>query len=670
MAKGKKAKTAEKKAHTIAKQSKKAAKGEKKAKTKDAGRDDDSDAEEVDLDAVLAAYAQEQAKFLKVTEEPCDPPSPRSSSTIVASPSKRNELLLFGGEYFDGTTARFFNDLFVYLIDRGEWRQVRSPNSPLPRSGHAWCRGGNAGGIYLFGGEFSSPKQGTFHHYNDFWHLDPASREWTRIESKKQGPPARSGHRMTYFKNFIVLFGGFQDTSQQTKYLQDLWMYDCQKYVWHEVKLASASQKPDPRSSFSFLPHESGAVVYGGYSRTKTTSAVGKQSKPNGPQRNVLKPVIHQDTWFLRIIIPDSASQLETNLSIRWERRKKPANQPNPARAGATMAHHKGRGILFGGVHDVEESEEGIDSEFFDALFAWNTDRNRFFPLTLRRPKTTSKRQQAASTRARDRGRADEEELLRNLTALETKGSIAVTEEVEMDNDQGGQEEDRPKKETIVRFELPHRRFNAQLTVQDDTLFIFGGTFERGDQEFTFNDIYSIDLVKLDGVHEIFFREPESWSTILEDEEDSEEDEDGRTSSDDDEDDDAMSIDAASTAPTEVSVPAPDAELAAEVEKETSAKDDPMPFPRPFESLRDFFARTSNDWQSLLLGDMKARGLNVGIDSSVKELRKKAFDRAEERWWDCREEIRALEDEQEEAGIGDIISIAERGAESGGGRRR
>lgn len=49
-------------------------------------------------------------------------------------------------------------------------------------------------------GEFSSPKQGTFYHYNDFWHLDPATREWNRMEIKKGGPPARSGHRMTYFK--------------------------------------------------------------------------------------------------------------------------------------------------------------------------------------------------------------------------------------------------------------------------------------------------------------------------------------------------------------------------------------------------------------------------------------------------------------------------------------
>jgi hypothetical protein len=49
-------------------------------------------------------------------------------------------------------------------------------------------------------GEFSSPKQGTFYHYNDFWHLDPSTREWTRLDSKGKGPPARSGHRMTYYK--------------------------------------------------------------------------------------------------------------------------------------------------------------------------------------------------------------------------------------------------------------------------------------------------------------------------------------------------------------------------------------------------------------------------------------------------------------------------------------
>lgn len=150
-AKDKKSKAAEKKARVAAKQSKKTARGEKKAQAK--GRDDDSDAEDVDLDAVLAAYAEQQAKFLKVTEVVSEPPSPRSSSTVIASPANRNELMVFGGEYFNGSLATFYNNLYVYLIGRGEWREVTSPNTPLPRSGHAWCRGGNTGGIYLFGGK-------------------------------------------------------------------------------------------------------------------------------------------------------------------------------------------------------------------------------------------------------------------------------------------------------------------------------------------------------------------------------------------------------------------------------------------------------------------------------------------------------------------------------------
>ena len=92
---------------------------------------------------------------------------------------------------------------------------------------------------------------------------------------------------------------------------------------------------------------------------------------------------------------------------MRWERRKRPANAPNPPRAGSTMAFHKGRGVAFGGVHDVEDSEEGIDSEFFNELFIWNVDRNRFFPLTLRRLKAGTGKKMVQASRGRDRGKAD-----------------------------------------------------------------------------------------------------------------------------------------------------------------------------------------------------------------------------------------------------------------------
>ena len=338
------------------------------------------------------------------------------------------------------------------------------------------------------------------------------------------------------------------------------------------------------------------------------------------------------------------------------------------------MAYHKGRGIMFGGVHDVELSEEGIDSEFFDGLFAWNTERNRFFQLTLRRPKAPSKKQQAAAqARGRERGKADEEELLRNLAALETRGAVSLDDGDAMEIDLPKEEapiDVKPSKET--RMELPHPRFNAQLAVQDDVLFIFGGTFEKGDREFTFNDMLAIDLVKLDGVRELFSREPERWNEAqdVESEDDEEDDEDEDMS-----DAESSIADTESVAPsmaTEVTVPDEIPEME-EVEP-TSGLSDSRPHPRPFETLRDFFARTSQDWQGLLIEEMQRKDATATANS-VKEIRKKAFYMAEEKWWDCREEIRALEDEQEEAGIGEVVSLADRnaGAASGGGggaRRR
>ncbi|KAL3418988.1 kelch repeats protein [Phlyctema vagabunda] len=694
MAKDKKGKSEGKKAKLAEKKTKQEKKGQKKEKAK-ASKADDSDAEDIDLDAVLAEYAKKQEQFLKVTETPCEPPRPRASATIIASTNSSNELFLFGGEYFNGALATFFNDLYVYLIDRDEWRTITSPNSPLPRSGHAWCRGGNAGGLYMFGGEFSSPKQGTFYHYNDFWRFEPSSREWTRLESKGKGPPARSGHRMTYFKNYIILFGGFQDTSQTTKYLADLWVYDTQNFVWHNPALPLAVQKPDARSSFSLLPHESGAVLFGGYSRIKATVS-GKQTKGGGQaNRNILKPMVHQDCFYLKITQPDASSAPNTPPTVRWERRKKPANIPNPVRAGATMTYHKGRGIAFGGVHDVEESEEGIDSEFFNNLCAWNIERNRYFPLSLRRPRASQRKVQPNERGGRrGRGQANEDELLRNLAALETGKSLADADDMELNKPTEDVEDTKlARKEVLMEF--PHPRFNAQLAVQDDVLYIYGGTYEKGDREYTFDEMYAVDLGKLDGVKQIFRREPENW--LGSDDEDSENDDDSNEEYEDDEDDEDEDDEEQKdiTIPIEKPLhtestrkskrkdkavplgddPADNASVAAssafdDTPEEATSIEDNLPHPRPFESRRDFFNRTGNEWQETLMTSLRWKGIQPET-LSVKEIKTKAFEMSEEKWWDCREEITALEDEQDAAGIGEVVALAEKGEASGGvGRRR
>ena len=454
-----------------------------------------------------------------------------------------------------------------------------------------------------------------------------------------------------------------------TKYLQDLWIYDCQNFVWHNPVL---SQKPDARSSFSFLPHDAGAVLFGGYSRVKANNIVGKQTKGGSQSsKSVLRPTMHQDTWILRIEQPATDATSSAVPSMRWERRKKPVNSPNPPRAGVTQAYHKGRGIMFGGVHDIEQSEEGIDSEFFDQLFAFNIERNRFFPLILRRPKTTPKKQIEDRGARRGRGKADEAELRRNLAALETKGSIADSQV--MDAERLLEAEELPAKAAkLVLSTMPHPRFNAQLAVQGDVLYIFGGTYERGDREYTFDEMHAIDLGKLDGVQEIYRRELENWQ-LDDSESESESDEDGEddTTDEDTEGDVPMGV---ALPPVEIPPQAIEPPLAEGQTDETENEQpdisvaDLRPLPRPFESLREFFSRTSDSWQELVVEQLQSRGDEM--NNSIKELRKLAFDLSEIKWWDSREEITAEEEKQEEAGIGEIISVTDRANTGGPNRRR
>lgn len=201
--------------------------------------------------------------------------------------------------------------------------------------------------------------------------------------------------------------------------------------------------------------------------------------------------------------------------------------------------------------------------------------------------------------------------------------------------------------------------------------------------------MYAIDLGKLDGVKQIFHREPDNW---LGSEDEDSEDEDGNSSEEDDDEDeegDVKMIDekplhtestqkskrkdkavaAGDEASERASMPSsfddtPDNAMS------TASPDDNLPYPRPFESRRDFFQRTGNEWQEALMESLRWKGTQPET-LSVKEIKTRAFEMSEKKWWDCREEITALEDEQEAAGIGEVVTLADKAEVSGGvGRRR
>ncbi|KAF3215369.1 hypothetical protein TWF191_009347 [Orbilia oligospora] len=677
MAKDKKAKAAEKKARTAAKSSKKAAKKEKKVTNK-RRPGDDSDSDDQDIDAILEEYKLKQAQHMAIAETICPPPPVRANSILMPHPTNSKELFLFGGEIYTGTppVAKFFNDLYVYHTERNEWRSYTSPNSPMPRSGAAMTSNGQGKPeLWLFGGEFSSPKQGIFYHYADFWKLD-CSR--------------RSGHRMTHYKNYILLFGGFQATSPiTTKYLNDLYIFDTNTHTWTTIPIpASYLAYPPPRSSFSFLPHEHGAVLFGGYSRVKAASsssaqqAVSHKKKSLGQKIKDL-PLYHTDSYLLRI------NPADPKLS-KWEKRKKPGNMPT-TRVGITMAHHRGRGVMFGGVYDVEDSEEALESKFFEDMWVYAVAQNRFWEIKMRKSKKVVKKDDGgAAISRRDRAKQDELELLKNLALLETKAGVTTTAEIPLPMEVEKEEEEELKN-PLAKAEpsliLPAARFNVALAVQGDWLYMYGGTFEKGDVEITFDEMYKVNLEKLDGVITIFKRDSVIGGEEDMDLDDDDEDEDGEEDSemDDEESEDeeekakadeikrkqeegrkakALRKEAVETPlpPTSPISPTFTDNATEIVEPESN-----LPLPLPFETLREYFVRTSELFQSEVVEELRFKPVSVAEATTVKEIRTAAFEMAEKRWWDVREEVREEERKLEELGVTESVVMTDKDGGSGGG---
>lgn len=603
-----------------------------KKKAKKLGSDDDDD---LDIEEVLANFKKEQEQFEKVVIETVDKPSKRISPCLIANPIHgKSELILFGGENTDQETkmTHFYSDMFTYTPDNYQWKRITSQNSPMPRSSAAMAAH-PCGIALLHGGEFSSPKQNTFYHYSDTWLLDCATKEWTKIE-QKNGPSARSGHRMAVWKNFLVLHGGFRDLGSSTTYLNDCWLFDITSYKWKQVEFPRNHSVPDARSGHSLIADTEGVILWGGYCKVKAGKGLQKGK-------------ILNDCWYLKMSNDPGA--------IRWERRKKQGFQLSP-RVGCSMVHHKGRGVLFGGVYDFEETEESLDSEFYNDIFTYQINTNRWHSLALRPQRKKVGKIVNKSTK-------DQEKELEDLLNSILKKAKLYDQEEEEDDEEGGkrtvdpeddgQTEGEEHSDAATKYQvtnqLPHPRFNAATVVVNDNLFVFGGVWEYGDKDFSLDSFYSIDLNKADGVVVYWEDMNDVEEAKQRDEGESSDEEEGE---DDEEDDEEEPLDQRLVAEEED-------EEEEEEEEEGEIDPDEIPDPRPwlphpkaFESLRSFYVRTGANFLEWAISNNR--------DSKGKHLKKKAFDLCEDRWWERRDQVRMEEDKLEDLGV--VDSVVERDA--------
>lgn len=618
----------------------KTAKGEEKRARREAGKVGEED----DIDAILKNIQKEEAKKKEVhVEENVPAPSPRSNGSLTINPSKDTELILYGGEFYNGSKTFVYGDLYRYDVEKNEWKLVSSPNSPPPRSAHqtvAWKNN-----VYMFGGEFTSPNQERFHHYKDFWTLDLKTNQWEQILAKGC-PSARSGHRMVLYKHKIVLFGGFYDTLREVRYYNDLHVFDLDNFKWEEIKPRPGCLWPSPRSGFQLVVYQDQIYMYGGYFKEVSSDKNASE-----------KGTVHADMWSL------------DPRTWEWNKVKKTGMPPGP-RAGFSMCVHKKRAVLFGGVVDMEVEADVLMSMFMNELYGFQLDNHRWYPLELRKDKPAKnktkdiKRKETANDSESNIGNEDDDTMDCSEEATDVQSEVGgvsnhLIKSLTLNKVGSSQNSDvmsdSTEQEATPEAIKPIGRINASMAVGKDTLYLYGGMMEVKDREITLDDLYSLNLSKLDEWKCIIPASESEWLEMSDDDDDEDEDEDDE----DDSADDAMQTDedeeeSDEEAEKNVAVSGAVALLKGERKKlrrkEKRARieqirvilglSDSQRTPTPGESLRDFYKRTNMYWQMAAYEHTQHTG---------KELRKDGFDLAETRFKELKpilDELAVLEAEQ------------------------
>jgi hypothetical protein len=303
-----------------------------------------------------------------------------------------SEMLLFGGEFCDGAGTTVYNELFRWNLEKQEWRQIESLNTPPPRCSHQAVFYKEK--VYIFGGEYATLDQ--FHHYSDMWALDLKTNVWTEIvrpKGKADWPSPRSGHRMVLWRGYIVLFGGFYEALREVRWYNDLFLFSFQDERWTGVPYRPHSQVPKARSGFlmTVYAQDDTIFVHGGYSREKVM--VTQKTSGGQQQKKSMEGVVHQDTWVINLKPAISAAATATaakgkldTSKLSWQRIARKGTPP-PPRCGAVMVPFKNKGIVFGGVMDTEGLGHSMVSTFYNDIYAFDFERRRWYQLGLKSKK-------------------------------------------------------------------------------------------------------------------------------------------------------------------------------------------------------------------------------------------------------------------------------------------
>lgn len=458
------------------------------------------------IEATLNRIQKAERKIKKVEElEKVGPPTPRVNVVMCPHPTRESEIIIFGGEFFNGEITEAFNEVYFYHTKRCSWSKLSTAVNPAPRSS-------SQGIVYkqymiIFGGEFVSQSQSQFLHFRDVWRFDAKQSEWTELKTLKGGPSSRSGHRMSLWKRQAVLFGGFYDNAQECHYFNDVWLLSSLEGSgrWEALEVLSCGgEVPRPRSGHNMAVTNDTLFVYGGYSTEKFNRF--KKSEAT----------MHHDLWMLPLPAEknssDSAS-MDNSASVKPSWIKIRLNGiPPPIRCGVGSCVKDKKMFLFGGVVDLQSPGGKLISTFSNDLFAFHMDTKNFYPVVLRSRKSKPLQHSSASEEENFSEHPRVKDLEAELKALNIdcnadseRSSSTSSDDDEDALDFSGDVDIIPDSQEMKQsYEVnklgqivPHRRMDAAIVCVGNNLYVYGGQFESGNKEITMSDLYCLNLNRL-----------------------------------------------------------------------------------------------------------------------------------------------------------------------------
>ncbi|XP_053601872.1 kelch domain-containing protein 4 isoform X2 [Plodia interpunctella] len=376
---------------------------------------------------------------------------------------------MFGGEYHNGQQTEVYNELLFYNPTNNTWKQLKAPGAPPPRSAHqAVATPANKGELWIFGGEFTSPSETQFHHYKDLWCFSLADKKWEKVVAK-DGPSPRSGHRMALVGRRLIVFGGYADDGRECRYFDDLYAFCLDTRSWSKVVVSGRG--PSARSACVLFPVGSdGILVYGGFSRVRE----GRTERTN----------THTDLFKL---------SGRSSGALAWRSLCGGVRAP-AARAGQAAASAHGRGYVFGGVSDVEETEEELRGEMSDELLMLDLETGKWHSVTLKGDKVATDSAIASGVQESEEKKEEAVTVVTDEVFTMKLGSAPAAAARPAERTAGTE----PRRG-------PTPRMSAMMAIQKSTLYLYGGVLEKEDKQFYLSDMYSLDLHKLT-----------EWKTLIE----------------------------------------------------------------------------------------------------------------------------------------------------------